>query len=85
MDPNIALLPLLNAIEAQDVEAFWLTLSDLDEASATTGKLPVMPELRHRETASLTNSQTGQSFPVTVHLPSGTMMTEDGKVVPRRP
>lgn len=45
MDPNIALIALLNAIDTQDVEAYWQALDDLHTASAQTGKLPDMPTL----------------------------------------
>jgi len=40
MDPDLALVALLNAIERQDEEAYWQALFDLDEASATTGRMP---------------------------------------------
>jgi hypothetical protein len=43
MDPNVALAALLNAIDAEDVEAYWQALDDLHDASAQTGKLPIMP------------------------------------------
>jgi hypothetical protein len=39
-DPDEAFAELRQAIEAQDVEAYWTALSDLHDSSARTGKLP---------------------------------------------
>jgi hypothetical protein len=39
-DPDEAFAELRQAIEAQDIEAYWTALSDLHDSSARTGKLP---------------------------------------------
>ena len=43
MDPSLALVMLLDAVERRDVEAYWLALEDMEAGSAQTGKLPEVP------------------------------------------